>query len=93
MRCLRQRRALLSEHSGSSPPTSVLATWFRQHIAVTLQRARIAITLQGAEAPSIHAPTTRLEATSSLLSTLPARAVISAWDLIAIVGISSTFVR
>ena len=69
----------LSEHGGSSPSTSVLVTWFRQRIAVTLQRA---------QARAIHARTARLEATSSLLSTLPTCAVISAGDLMAIVGSS-----
>ena len=68
-----------SEHGGSSPSTSVLVTWFRQRTAVTLQRA---------QARALHARTARLEATSSLLSTLPACAVISAWELMAIVGSS-----
>ena len=61
------------------PATSVLVTWFRQRVAVTLQRA---------QARAIHARTARLEASSSSLSTLPSRAIISARDLMAIAGSS-----
>ena len=56
--CLKQMsscdcaRRAFSEHGGSSPSTSVLVTWLRQHVAVTLQRA---------QARAIHARTARLE--------------------------------
>ena len=65
----------LFEHGG----IVVLVTWFRHCIAVTLQRAH---------ARAIHVCTARLEATSSLLSTFPARTAISIGDLMAIVGSS-----
>ena len=61
------------------PASAKPVNWFRQRIAVTLQRA---------QARAIHARMARLEATPSLLSSLPARAVISAGDLLAIVGSS-----
>ena len=72
-------RRAFPEHGGSSPSTSILVTWFRQ---------RVAVTLQGVQARAIHAHTARFEATSYLLSTLPSRAIISAEDLMAIVGSS-----
>ena len=72
-------RRAFSEYNGSYPSTSVLVTWFSQGIAATLH---------GAQARAIHAHVARLEATSSLLSTLPASAIISTWDLMAIVGSS-----
>ena len=56
-----------------------LVTWFRRRVAVTLQRA---------QARAIHARTARLEASSSSLSTLPYRAIISAGDLMALAGFS-----
>ena len=65
-------RQAFSEHGVSSPSISVLVTWFRQRAALTLRRA---------QARAIHARTTRLEAASSSLSTLPSRAIISAKDL------------
>ena len=67
------------DHGGSSPSTSVLDTWFRQRVAVTLQRA---------QARANHARTAPLEASSSSLSPLPSRAIISAGDLMAIAGFS-----
>ena len=59
----------------------LLATYimFRQRVVVTLQRA---------QARAIRARTARLEATSSLVSTLPPRAVILVGDFMAIVGSS-----
>ena len=72
-------RRAFSDHGGSSPSTSVPITWFRQRVAVTLRRA---------QARAIHARTARLEASSSSLSTLASRAIISARDLVAIAGFS-----
>lgn len=68
-------RRAFSEHGISSPSASVLVTWFQQ---------RLAVTFQCTQARAIHARTARLEASSSLLSTLPSRAVVSARDLMAI---------
>ena len=75
-------RRAFSDHGGSSLSTSVLVTWFRQRVAVALQRA---------QARAIHARTDRLEASSSSLSTFPSRAIISAGDLMAIAGSSLDF--
>ena len=50
--------------------------------------SRIVVTLQRAQARAIHAHMARLEASPSLLSTLPSRAIISAGDLRAIAGSS-----
>ena len=72
-------RRAFSDHGGSSPSTSVLVTWFRQRVVVTLQRA---------QARAIHARTARLEASLSSLSLLPSRAIISARGLMAIAGFS-----
>ena len=72
-------RRAFSDHGGLSPSTSVLVTWFRQGVAVTLYRA---------QARAIHARTTRLEVSSSSLSILPSRAIISTGDLMAIAGFS-----
>ena len=77
-------RRAFSKHGGSFPSSSVLVTWFRQRIAVTLQRAH---------ARAIHAHMAHHGATSSLLFSLPTRVVISTRDLTAIVGSSQNFVR
>ena len=71
-----------SERGGPSPSTSVLVTWFRQ---------RVAITLRCAQARAIHARTARLEASPSSLFTLPSCAIISAGNLMAISGSSQIF--
>ena len=68
-------RRAFSEHGGLSPSTRVLVTWFRQRVAVTLQRA---------QSRAIHARTAHLEASSSLVSTIPLCAIISVGDLMTI---------
>ena len=57
------------------PSASVLVSWFR---------LRVDVTLQCAQARAIHACTARLEASSSSPSTLPSRAIISGGDFMAI---------
>ena len=65
---IRARRAF-PDHGGSSPSTSVPSrNWFRESVAVTLQRA---------QARAIHARTAPLEASSSSLSTPLSRDYLS----------------
>lgn len=55
-------------HNVSSLSTRVLVTWFQQRVVVQLQRA---------QTQSIHAKIIYLEATSSMLSTLPEHVTLS----------------
>ena len=59
--------------------------------SVSYFRERITVTPQRAQARAIHAHTARLEATSSSLSTLPARAAISDGVLMRLWGLLRFF--